>query len=58
MIYKNNKLTFGSFNVDFLAKKFNTPIYCYSLKEFIVSNALQRKTKHTKQQLHDAFFVR
>ena len=33
MIYKNNKLTFGSFNVDFLAKKFNTPIYCYSLKK-------------------------
>jgi len=38
MIYKKNKLTIDGFNVDFLAKKFNTPIYCYSynlLKENI-----------------------
>ena len=31
MIYKKNKLTIDGFNVEFLARKFNTPIYCYSL---------------------------
>jgi diaminopimelate decarboxylase len=33
MIYKKNKLNFDGFNVNFLAKKFNTPLYCYSLKK-------------------------
>ncbi len=33
MIYKNNKLYFDGFNVDFLTRKFPTPIYCYSLKK-------------------------
>ncbi len=32
MIYKNNRLIIDGFNVDFLAKKFTTPMYCYSLK--------------------------
>ena len=31
MIYKKDKLTIDGFNVEFLARKFNTPIYCYSL---------------------------
>jgi len=42
MIYKKNKLTIDGFNVDFLAKKFNTPIYCYSLKK-IKENILNFK---------------
>ena len=42
MIYKKNKLTIDGFNVDFLAKKFNTPIYCYSLKK-IKENVLNFK---------------
>ena len=33
MIYKKNKLTIDGFNVDFLAKKFTTPFYCYSFKK-------------------------
>jgi diaminopimelate decarboxylase len=32
MIYKKDKLTIDGFNIDFLAKKFDTPIYCYSFK--------------------------
>ena len=33
MIYRKDKLKIDDFNADFLAKKFNTPIYCYSLKK-------------------------
>ena len=33
MIYKKDKLNFDGFNIDFLAKKFNTPTYCYSFKK-------------------------
>ena len=33
MIYKKNKLTFGGVDVGLLAKKYKTPIYCYSLKK-------------------------
>ncbi len=33
MIYKKNKLNIDGINIDFLARKFNTPIYCYSLKK-------------------------
>ena len=33
MIYKKGKLNIDGFNADFLAKKFNTPLYCYSLKK-------------------------
>ena len=32
MIYKNDRLNFDGFYIDFLAKKYNTPIYCYSFK--------------------------
>ena len=33
MIYKKNKLNIDGINIGFLARKFNTPIYCYSLKK-------------------------
>ena len=33
MIYKKNKLNIDGFNMHFLAKKFSTPIYCYSLQK-------------------------
>ena len=33
MIYKKDKLNIDGFNVNFLAKKYSTPIYCYSLKK-------------------------
>ncbi len=33
MIYKKNKLSIDGIKVDFLAKKFTTPIYCYSFKK-------------------------
>ena len=47
MIYKKNKLTIDNFNISFLAKKFNTPIYCYSLKE-IKENILNFKNHFKK----------
>ena len=33
MIYKKGGLTIDGYNVNLLAKKFDTPIYCYSLKK-------------------------
>ncbi|MDC3016482.1 diaminopimelate decarboxylase [Candidatus Pelagibacter sp.] len=33
MIYKKNKLKIDGFNINYLAKKYKTPIYCYSLKK-------------------------
>ena len=33
MIYKKNKLKIESFDVGYIAKKFKTPIYCYSQKK-------------------------
>ena len=33
MIYKKNKLSVDGIKVDFIAKKFTTPIYCYSFKK-------------------------
>ena len=33
MKYKNNRLIIDGVNVDFLANKFSTPIYCYSFKK-------------------------
>ncbi len=33
MIYKNNKLTFHNFNLGSIAKKYKTPIYCYSINK-------------------------
>ena len=42
MIYRKNKLIIDGFDVSFLAKKFNTPLYCYSLKK-IKENILNLK---------------
>ena len=47
MIYKKNKLIIDGFNVNFLAKKFSTPIYCYSLKK-IKKNISNFKNKFKK----------
>ena len=47
MIYKKNKLTIDSFNIEFLAKKFKTPIYCYSFKK-LRENILNFKKKFQK----------
>ena len=47
MIYKKNKLTIDGFDVGFLARKFNTPIYCYSLKK-IKKNILNLKNHFKK----------
>ena len=33
MIYKKNKLIIDGFKIDYLARKYKTPIYCYSLKK-------------------------
>ena len=33
MIYKKNKLSIDGLNVEKLAKKFSTPLYCYSYKK-------------------------
>jgi diaminopimelate decarboxylase len=42
MIYKKNKLTIDGFDVGLLARKFDTPIYCYSQKK-IKENILNLK---------------
>ena len=42
MIYKKNKLTMDGFDISFLARKFDTPIYCYSQKK-IRENILNLK---------------
>jgi diaminopimelate decarboxylase len=42
MIYKKNKLNIDGFDVGFLARKFDTPIYCYSQKK-IKENILNFK---------------
>ena len=47
MIYKKNKLNIDGFNINFLAKKFSTPIYCYSLKK-IKKNILNFKSNFKK----------
>ena len=47
MIYKKNKLSVDGFNISSLAKKFNTPLYCYSLKK-IKENILNLKNSFRK----------
>ena len=47
MIYKKDKLNIDGFDVNFLAKKFSTPIYCYSLKR-IKENILSFKSNFKK----------
>ena len=47
MNYKKDKLNIEGFNVSLLAKKFSTPIYCYSLKK-IKENILNFKSNFKK----------
>ena len=47
MIYKKNALNIDGFNINFLAKKFDTPIYCYSLKK-LKENILRFKNSFNK----------
>ena len=47
MIYKKNRLRIDGFNINFLAKKFKTPIYCYSAKK-LRDNILNFKKQFNK----------
>ena len=47
MIYKKDKLNIDGFNINYLAKKFATPIYCYSLKK-IKENIINFRMKFKK----------
>ena len=47
MIYRKNKLTIDRFNINIIAKKYKTPIYCYSLKR-IEDNILNLKNYFKK----------
>ena len=46
MIYKKDKLVIDGFDVDSIAKKYKTPIYCYSLKR--IKNNIQNIQDHFK----------
>ena len=46
MIYKKNKLRIDGINLDLLAKRFNTPLYCYSTKK------LKENIKNFKKQFN------
>ncbi len=47
MIYKKNKLTIDGFDVNFLGKKYKTPIYCYSLRK--IKDNIQKLKSHFKK---------
>ena len=47
MIYKKNKLSIDGFNINFLSKRFKTPIYCYSAKK-LRDNILNFKKQFNK----------
>ena len=47
MIYKKNRLTIDGINIDFLAKKFSTPTYCYSAKK-LRNNIINFKKQFSK----------
>ena len=47
MIYKKNKLSIDGLNIEKLAKKFSTPLYCYSYKK-LHENILNIKNKLKK----------
>ena len=47
MIYKKNKLLIDGLDVSFLARKFKTPIYCYSLKK--INNNIINFKNHFKK---------
>ncbi len=46
MIYKKNKLKIERFDLSFIAKKYKTPIYCYSLKK--IKKNIQNFKNHFK----------
>ena len=46
MIYKKDKLTLDRFDINKIAKKYNTPIYCYSLKK--IKNNIQNLKNNFK----------
>ena len=46
MIYKKNKLRIERFDLSFIAKKYKTPIYCYSLKK--IKKNIQNFKNHFK----------
>ena len=47
MIYKKNKLKIDGFNINYLAKKYKTPIYCYSLKK--IKNNIESLKRNFKK---------
>ena len=47
MIYKKDKLTIDGFDIHSLARKYKTPIYCYSLKK--IENNIQNLKNHFKK---------
>ena len=47
MIYKKNKLTIDRLNIESIAKKYKTPIYCYSLKK--IKENIQNFKNHFKK---------
>ncbi len=47
MIYKKNKLTIDGVDAEYLAKKFHTPLYCYSFKK-LKENIINLKKKFKK----------
>ncbi len=47
MIYKKNKLFFDNFDISSITKKYNTPIYCYSLKR--ITENIQNLKNHFKK---------
>tara|TARA_B100000029_G_scaffold479062_1_gene525740 strand:- start:16 stop:1230 length:1215 start_codon:yes stop_codon:yes gene_type:complete len=47
MIYKKNKLSIDGLNIEKLAKKFSTPLYCYSYKK-LQENILNIKSNFKK----------
>jgi len=57
MIYKKDRLYIDNFNTNFLAKKFATPIYCYSLKK-IKENILNFKNNFKKIETLICFAVK
>ena len=47
MIYKKNKLKIDGFNINYLAKKYKTPIYCYSLRK--IKNNIESLKRNFKK---------
>ena len=47
MIYKKSKLKIDRFDIGFIARKYKTPIYCYSLKK--IQNNIETFKNHFKK---------